>query len=238
MRKITKNGTPECLQQFIDAQLAIEPSPINITYNDFDHKKQLRDILTEEQYGLCGYTGAAVDDRIARLQAANNRIRFSNHIEHLKCRKTCREEVRARGQEYGRVVGDDLAYSNMIAALEVKGAEAEQFGASKKGSQVLPVLPTDDDCLERFVFREGDGAIDGVDESAERSIEVLRLDHTTLRSWRSAAIAAWLDPEIVADANDLREVLRAVTEPQDGLLPEFAFVVESIPRQHLDEAHH
>ena len=58
MRRIIKNQTPECLQTFIDGQLAIEPEPVNVTYDDFRDKAELLAILTAKQFGLCGYTGA------------------------------------------------------------------------------------------------------------------------------------------------------------------------------------
>src|SRR5258708_108588 len=129
MRRIAKTNVPECLQTFIDGQLAIQPQPVNLTYGDFRHKAALQELLTREQFGLCGYTGTPVDDRISQYQPDNAGTTFRNHIEHLKCQKTCRDEVVTRGEEYGRIVADDLDYQNMIAALEVRGAEVEHFGA-------------------------------------------------------------------------------------------------------------
>lgn len=146
MRRIAKTNVPECLQTFIDGQLAIQPQPVNLTYREFPNKSALREALTNEQYGLCGYTGTPVDDRIAQYRPGNSGTSFSNHIEHLKCQQACRTEVVARGEEYGRVVADDLNYQNMIAALEVRGAEVEHFGAVAKAAQTLPVLPIHEGC--------------------------------------------------------------------------------------------
>lgn len=235
MRKISKNNAPECLQAFIDGQLAIQPEPVNLTYRDFPHKAALREALTREQYGLCGYTGTPVDDRITQFQPEAVGVSFSNHIEHLKCQKTCRDEVIARGDDYGRVVADDLNYQNMIAALEVRGAMVEHFGAVAKADQTLDLLPTMDGCEEHFVFREGDGGVDGADDAGINGISVLELNHETLRGWRLSALSAWLDPEVVQTRDDFVEVIRAATIPVAERLPEFAYVIESVAKGYINE---
>lgn len=235
MKKIAKNNTPECLQAFIDGQLAIQPDPVNLTYRDFPDKVALREALTREQYGLCGYTGTPVDDRIGKFQLEAVDFSFSNHIEHLKCQKTCRAEVIARGDEYGRVVADDLNYQNMIAALEVRGATVEHFGAVAKADQTLDLLPTMDGCEEHFVFREGDGSVKGANDAGINGISVLKLNHETLRGWRLSALSAWLDPKVVQTRDDFVEVIRAVTIPAAEQLPEFAYVIESVAKRYINE---
>jgi len=235
MRRIEKTNTPECLQAFIDGQLAIQPQPVNLTYRDFPHKPQLREALSKEQYGLCGYTGTPVDERIAQYQTNNPVASFSNHIEHLKCQQACRAEVVDRGEEYGRVVADDLSYHNIIAALEVCGAEVEHFGAVAKAAQALPILPTQEDCEERFVFREGDGSVDAMDDAAIEAIAVLSLNHDTLKSWRLAVLSTWLDPDVVQTRDDFIGVIQAVTTPLADRMPEFAFVVESVAKGYINE---
>lgn len=235
MRRLTKAGTPECLQKFIDDQLAILPQPINLTYGDFREKAELQEILTREQFGLCGYTGTPVDDRIARYQPVSLGLNFRNHIEHLKSQQACRAEVVGRGEEYGRVVADDLNYQNMIAALEVRGATVEHFGAVAKAAQPLPVLPTDQGCEERFAFREGDGSVHGLNEAATNSVSVLKLNHQTLKGWRLSALSTWLDPEIVRTRDDFVKVIEAVKVPVDQRLPEFAFVIESVAKGYFNE---
>ena len=233
MKRIVKANVPECLQAFIEGQLAIQPNPVNVTYGDFPHKATLREMLTTEQYGLCGYTGTPVDDRIAHLQPGNADTSFRNHIEHLKCQQACRAEVAQRGEEYGRVVADDLDYFNMIAALEVRGAEVEHFGAVAKAAKPLPVLPTHAGCEERFVFEEGDGSVVGLDDDARNSVAVLALNHDTLKGWRLSALSTWLDPLIVQTREDFVNVLRAVSTPRNERLPEYAFVVESVAKGYI-----
>ena len=188
MRRIGKGGTPQCLQDFIDEQVGINPEPVNLSYPNIPDKPTLLAILTSEQQGLCGYTGAPVDDRIPNLQDGYFDVRFSNHIEHLKCQQTCREEVVARGEEYGRVIGDDLEYRNMIAALDVRGARVEQFGAVKKANQLLPVLPTHEGCSNCFAFHEGDGGVEGLNANA--SVPIL-----TKVSQRACVLRFWGNDE-------------------------------------------
>ena len=233
MRKIVKNNVPDCLQTFIDSQLAIEPEPVNVTYACFPRKAELLAILTEEQFGLCGYTGAPVDERISNLTSPSGQATFRNHIEHLKCQATCRQELADSGGEYGRELCDDLNYLNMIAAIEIQGAESEHFGAVKKKNLALPVLPTQETCEECFKFREMDGGIEGLNEDAKLSINVLKLDHDTLNGWRKSAIDAWLDPDVVQTREDFQKVVRAMEEPVAGKLPEYAFVIGSIAREYL-----
>jgi hypothetical protein len=233
MRRIVKNQTPECLQTFIDEQLAIIPEPVNVTYKDFRGKPNLLAVLTAEQFGLCGYTGAPVDERISNLTSPSGQATFRNHIEHLKCQAACRQELADSGGEYGRVLCDDLNYLNMIAAVEVRGAESEHFGAVKKRYLTLPVLPTQETCDEYFRFREGDGGIEGLNEDAEQSINILQLDHDTLKGWRKSAVDVWLDPEVIQTRQDFEKVVLAMEEPVEGKLPEYAFVIGSIAKEYL-----
>lgn len=233
MRRIVKSRTPECLRQFIEAQLSIEPEPVNVTYACFPGKANLLAVLTSEQFGLCGYTGAPVDERISNLASHSGQATFKSHIEHLKSQATCKQELTESGGEFGKDLCDDLNYLNMIAAVEVRGAESEHFGAVKKKSLVLPVLPTQEQCDEWFKFHEANGGIEGLNTAAEQSIGVLKLDHDTLKGWRKSAIDVWLDPQIIQTREDLEEVVRAMDEPVEGKLPEFAFVIESIAREYM-----
>lgn len=232
MRRIVKSQTPYCLQLFIDGQLAI-PEPVNVNYKNFRAKADLLAILTTEQFGLCGYTGAPVDERISNLESPTGQATFRNHIEHLKCQAACQKELADCGGEYGRDLCGDLNYFNMIAAVEVRGAENEHFGAIAKKDLPLPVLPTQERCDEYFKFHEVDGGIKGLNNDATQGISVLRLDHDTLNGWRKSAIDAWLDPEVIQTRQDFEEVAKAMKQPVDGRLPEYAFVIESITKEYL-----
>lgn len=233
MKYILKTEVPACLRDWIIAQLGMEV-PVNVTYGAFPCNKQLLRELTNEQFGLCGYTGAPVDKgRVSGLKSSTDSPgSFGNHIEHLKSQAACKQEVRSAGQTYGSVLGDDLNYHNMIAALEVKGSEDEQFGAVIKKSKSLPVLPTSSQCHDHFGYRE-DGGVDGRTEAGSTAISILKLDHPTLCGWRQNAIDVWLDEEILQTREDVAAVISAIQTVVDDRLPEFSFVIEAIALRYL-----
>ncbi len=236
MKRIQKSIPPPCLTEFIRQQQAIEPTPVNLTYGNLPRKAELLAQLTAEQFGLCGYTGAPVDDRrIANLNGPAVGVRFCNHVEHVKPQNVCKSELVATGGVPGRDLCEDLAYDNVIAALAVNGSEAEHFGAVLNTNGPPAVTPLEP-CEGRFRFREADGVVEGLDGAAKNCVDYLRLNHETLKGWRLRALQTWLAPEVVATAADLRGVMSAVTEPVDGTLPEFAYVVEAVVRGYLDEA--
>ena len=227
MRKIEKQpDAPECLSGFVEIQLQSGPPVVNLWYRSFQkpRKPEFLKILTDEQFGLCGYTGAPVDERIGDLTLGETGIKISNHIEHLKCQEQCRKELEEQGMVYGCDLGDDLSYFNMIAALEIRGAEDEQFGAVFKDNNHLPVWPTHDGCEARFRFRESDGGVEGLDAEAITSVDVLRLNHDTLMGWRRAAIDTFLDPAVVISREDFEAVLAAVETPRVGDSQSFRFL--------------
>lgn len=236
MRKIEKQAyMPECLREFIELQQETGPPIVNLSYPNFQNprKRQLQDFLTQEQFGICGYTGAPLDERIVNLDGPRSEIAYTNHIEHLKCQEACKAELEAAGGEYGCDLCEDLAYHNMIAALEIRGMEEEHFGAVYKRNNELRIWPTHDGCEERFLFQEADGAVSGLDPDAASSVGVLHLNHDTLKGWRKAAIDSFLDPEVISTRDDLEAVLRVVEGPTDGKLPEFSFAIASVARQYL-----
>jgi hypothetical protein len=234
MMFIAKGDVPTCLQDWINEQLAME-EVVNVTYAQFPSKKQLLGELTDEQFGLCGYTGAPIDEvRVSGLKnSTTSQASFQNHIEHLKSQAVCKQEARTAGLTYGRVLGDDLNYHNMIAALEVKGSEGEQFGAVIKKDKILPILPTVPECHDHFIYRE-DGGIDGRTEAGSEAISLLRIDHPTLCGWRVSAIDEWLADDILQSREDILEVIGALRMAIDGKLPEFSFVIEAVASRYLD----
>lgn len=235
MRKIKKDPTePFCLTEFIQAQLSIDPV-VNLTYDDFGNpnRRSFREHLTNEQYGICGYTGVPVDERLCNFSPSKPDVRYTNHIEHLKCQATCKEEVIASGEEYGHVLGDDLNYHNMIAALEIRGSKQEHFGAVLKKNKHLPIWPTHVNCDEKFTFQEDDGLCVGLTSEAIDSEKILKLNHDTLKGWRKSAIDAWLDPTVITTCEDYALIVAKTETPEAGKLPEFAYVINAIARTYL-----
>jgi len=231
MRWIVKSDRPpEAIRIFLEENL---PIAVNLDYDSgFNRKKELRQELVEEQGGLCGYTGVAIDERLSSRSPIEDGLRFSALNEHLKPQSICRQELRSRGLEPSRDLGEDLDPRNLIAALEVKGAKGarrEIFGAAARpANTLLPVLPTQPDCETRFRYLP-DGRIEGRDPEACTTISMLRLNHTTLTGWRSAAWDVFSEMYLATTNLDLAARLRsALSEMHGKRLPEFGFVIESV----------
>ncbi len=129
-------------------------------------------------------------------------------------------------------LGEDMDHRNMVAALEVKGSRAEQFGASARTNDPLLVLPTQPDCESRFAFSES-GRVRGLDPDDVDTIVRLRLNHTTLEGWRKVAMETFLDPIVVTSRQDLEIIVAAMDEPANGQLAEFSFCIKSVANQLL-----
>ena len=241
MRHIAKQPTPPpSLAGFLQVQL---PVGVNLDYDQgFTRKPQLRRELVAEQFGLCGYTGAPIDERLASLAPISStgtgqtlpRVSFEAHTEHLKPQSTCRQELVARGKRPGIDLGEDMDHRNMIAALLVKGAEREQFGAAVRGDTPVPVWPTHPGCDRRFRYHRN-GGVEGRDSGAKETVEVLKLHHGTLCGWRQAALDVFLDPSVVVTHEDLRELISRIDQPRNGKLAEYSFVVRSVAVAMLGE---
>ncbi|MEZ5385463.1 MAG: hypothetical protein R3F13_08110 [Prosthecobacter sp.] len=241
MRWIQKQaGQPSCITEFVCNQMAARGDwqQFRVDYPAFTRGRNLLQLLMEEQHGLCAYTGAGID--VGRLPGHRPRNQvpprhdywFKAHIEHLKSQRQCREEHESAGKVVGRDVGEDMDYRNMVAAIEVAGTTAEHFGASVRGDQPLSVIPTRQECEEAFYFFE-DGQVRGKHQDAEEAIRVLHLDHATLNRWRGAAIDLFLPERENTPAAELQTILDAVTQPANGQLPEFAFVIAQLARDYL-----
>lgn len=224
MRHLPKaSQPPPSLAEFIANQL---PVGVNLTYDSgFSRKPQLRAELVAEQFGLCGYTGVALDDRLAARQQPAPQ--FTPHIEHLKPQSQCRSELEATGAVWGSIPGEDLDYHNLIAALHVSGARSEKFGAAYRQNRPLPVWPTHADCESRFTYHL-DGRVSGRDSDATQTSELLNLNHPTLKAWRQAALDGYYSPDYELTRAELTTLIAMLNVPEQGRLREFSFVLKSV----------
>ena len=162
MRYIAKPAESEaaaCIRGFVESQRAgraegIPWEELRLDYGSFSRAPQLRNLLIQEQKGLCAYTGVGVDDRLVERVPQREGHSFKPHIEHLKSQHQCRAELEANGGIVGRDLGEDLAYANMVAALEVSGTANEHFGAVCRGDLSLPIIPTNPACSSAFIYVE------------------------------------------------------------------------------------
>lgn len=239
MRYIQKPADePAAIREYVEAQ---SPLGHGLDYKTFSQTASPRGgsrggelcrNLVEQQYGLCAYTGAGIDERLGKLSDPSKKLKFKVHNEHLKAQSVCKDEVKAAGKVYGEVVGDDMAHWNMVAALLVAGAggktkviKSELFGAAHRENDPVPVLPTDPTCESRFVFDtlgEVAAAASG-DAAAEKTIGVLNLNHQTLAGWRETAIDVFT--EIITSRADAEMVIQKTTVPENGRLPEYCFAI-------------
>src|SRR5437879_712258 len=109
MRWIDKSGPPPtALEEFLNIQ---RPVGLNLDYDSFTRKPQLRRELIAQQMGLCALTGVAIDDRLGQVALdgyvtsdSGARLRIKAHNAHLKPQSVCKREMISRGEEPGRVV--------------------------------------------------------------------------------------------------------------------------------------
>jgi hypothetical protein len=224
MRYIEKSDLPpDSIREWLEVQL---PVGLNLDYGSFNDKPRLRSELIAEQFGLCAYTGAPIDERLEGYRELEKNLAFQPHIEHVKPRSVCQAELEARGGVYGCQVCEDLDHRNLVAALEVRRnppSRAEIFGAAAHGNEILPVTPTQRDCEERFHFDE-QGGIGGLDGEAKQTIRLLKLEHATLAAWRRGAIAGFFSADERLTREEIEQRVQVLTIPFNGKLPEFSWL--------------
>ncbi len=194
---------------------------------------QLCDELTQQQFGLCAYTGAGIDERLGPLADPNAKLKFARHNEHLKPQSDCRKQLIATGKQPGLDLGEDMDHRNIVAALLVSGgggrvAKDQLFGAAHRENHPVPLLPTDLSCEARFSFDlQGFVSTTNInDSSAAATIKVLNLESGILRGWREQAIRVWF--EAIETADDARLILERMTNPTAGQLPEYCFAISQV----------
>jgi hypothetical protein len=215
-------------------------SPFAVDYAHFTRSPELLRLLAEEQKGLCAYTGVGLDHRLAQRRPRNQRPArtdywFTPHIEHVKSEQQCREELVARGGVVGRDPGEDISYSNMVAALMVSGTLDEHFGAAYRGTKPVPMPPTNPASATAFLYGEN-GEILGLSEPAQTTVANLKLDHPTLINWRTGAIRGFLPRGSQTPRADLETIIERVEDESTPILDEFSFVISQIARFYLSIA--
>lgn len=231
MRYIHKSiESPDSIRAWREVQ---EHLKVNLDYPSFTRKPQLRAELIAEQFGLCAYTGAPIDERLGGLNDEN--LAFQAHIEHVKPRSICQKELVERGGAYGCDLCEDMDHRNLVAALEVKRkppAKGEVFGATARENESLPVTPLQSNCELRFQFN-AIGGIAGVDAEATQTIELLKLNHATLVGWRRGAIVAFFPPGEVLTREEVERRISVLIAPAQGVLAEFSFCLAGYARSLL-----
>lgn len=253
MRYIAKPAEePVAIREYVAAQTPVEhgldyPTFASTRSPNPPHRTrggELCQELVAQQFGLCAYTGAGIDERLGQLGDPAKKLKFKVHNEHLKPQSKCKEEIEAQGLVYGTVVGEDVDHRNIVAALLVEGAggkikvnKADLFGAAHRENHRVPVLPTEPACENRFTYHPEDGGISATDQGdadAQESIRVLNLTDSTLSGWRLNAIDTF--SEIITTRQDAELIIQRTTIPQYGRLPEYCFAIRQVAQLYLDLA--
>lgn len=250
MRCITKShNIPSSIRDYLAAQQAVGHG---FSYRTFSQTSipgmggtrghQLCEQLTDEQFGLCAYTGAGIDKRLGTAPAPGINLKFSAHNEHLKPQSVCKQELITAGKTVDEDLGEDMDPKNIVAALLVSGdgktkiAPEDRFGAAHRENDPVPVKPTDPDCEGRFRF-DGQGrveAADPTDANAQQTIRVLNLTHGTLSGWREQAINLFI--EAIESKEDAELIIQKTTVPEDGRLPEYCFAIRQVVQEMINLA--
>jgi len=234
--KPADSAAKACIDGFVAVQNAGRAAGtpwtvLGLDYGSFTRTSQLRPLLIAEQKGLCAYTGVGLNN-LASRNPQNQDYWFKPHIEHLKSQHQCKLELEARGGVYGKDLGEDLAYANLVAAIEVVGAASEHFGAAYRGNRPLPIVPTNPACSAAF-FYTATGDVFGNSADADTTISHLKLDHETLNEWRSGAVDGLLPLGVDTPRDTLEFLIEVLEDETRPSLPEFSFVVAQVARAYL-----
>jgi uncharacterized protein (TIGR02646 family) len=204
MRYIQKQNPPRLFTEWIQKN----KHDINFGYNllrkDTEVIQSLSDILLKEQYYLCAYTGLRLDD--------------SNfHIEHLKPQQHCER-------------GEDVDYKNLVACYPGPNRTNKlPYGAHKKDNWPSPeeerifITPLNPVCESKFQFTK-DGKVNGVDYSANMTIEKLALNHYELENLRKSS----LTPLLKLKRDEAAKRLSKMYIPSNGKLEDFCFAKKQV----------
>ena len=219
MKYIQKTGCPHSYSKWCTE--VAEPNNYDWSEVRSVQKNPILEAMIADQGGLCAYTMHRID---------NN----SSHVEHIKPRSRCRQDLR----------GSDLDYTNLVACFprdDVKGQP--RYGARLKdcwwendGAEfVSPLQPT---CEQVFRFKLN-GEIEAVNNRTEAitTIAVLGLDHRSLTEERKRVIEVFIygptgdDPMSYADAQRARNSI--CNRNGDSLFYVFCVAIRAALEEHM-----
>jgi len=196
MRFIVKAGEPESFRVW----KALENEDWIPSFDDLSNpeKRDVYAALIKEQKGICSYCERELEGK-------------DYHLEHLN--------PQAAND------GDDLDFNNFLCSCLNKTAKGDPLHCGQeKGNEILPIHPLQPDCQQQFTFT-GDGKINGVDEVANNTIEILALDLGKLNDLRENALAPFLDPTLTVQ--ELGDFVKKYMEDREKSNP-FLSAVEHV----------
>lgn len=179
----------------------------------------LKNRMFADQGGICCYCGC--------------RLEYPNHPQYIVEHVFPKEHDRTKAGEY----------DNMLLSCRPSSEEEEKRKAAakkerrmffhcdkSKESKVLGHTPLQKDCQDFFRYDEF-GGVDGLNETAQKDVEVLNLGCDWLRTRRMAAInGEILDEEgKLLDDEQLRHRLESIMlRNKDGQYAEYCFVIYNV----------
>ena len=188
------------------------------TWENFQkpEKIDVLDSLLQEQGFICCYCGQRID-------------RKYSHIEHFKPRHPH--------------VALSLDYSNLLSSCPGHGKDdpdksPQEFCGHHKKDKELPISPLDKDCGTNFRY-SGSGEVFSNSESlscpVKETIEILALNHSTIRRAREEAIEGILQDIDTFSDDDLRKLMSSYNQPDaTGKLEEFCNVIIHVLKQYIN----
>ena len=205
MKYIEKRKPPESLERYKETAGAnFDDLPSNV-------KSELKQQLADEQGDICCYCG--------------KRISPDHHsvIEHLL----------PKGDK--RYTHLQLVYTNLVCSCD--GGEQERTGRpkrekklfpshcdNKKNDSIIPVTPLDENVESLFSY-DDEGHIYGRTTDAQKTIEILNLDCSTIVHRRKAAFEAHSSLDSASDIEWASEIARLKGRNKDNQYEEYCFAV-------------
>jgi len=162
-------------------------------------KKNFHKFLIDEQKSICCYCEQKI-------------IIDESHLEHLLAQNL---------DTYSEYL---FEYNNLLCSCQRKLEKGEpRHCGNSKGSHILPITPLESNCETKFTYTE-DGYIDGINDDAKKTIEILQLDIDNLNNLRANAIEPFLiDPITLEEITeeDRKHFVQDYLQTQNATLNEF-----------------
>jgi uncharacterized protein (TIGR02646 family) len=222
MKRIIKAGQPAAYTQWRN-RMKGQPNERYPVPNP--PREDLVNTLLSEQGFLCGYTMRRIDEE-------------TFHIEHIKPEWVCREELK----------GSDLDYENMIACFPKKTERNKtnySYGAIYKDrwwedNGLQFISPLNPNCETQFNCNLK-GEIIHTSNNAKKTIEVLKLDHSSLTEDRKRSIETFIYGPKGDDPININKTKQAIediiSKSKSGEFIEFCIAIRHALQLHLNNLH-
>lgn len=225
MKAILKGEEPRELLSWKQTNQNL-PQNLNYRSGNFPHEAVRRALLLE-QFHICAYTMKSLKSR-TQCEAEGHDTSYSCHIEHLL--------PQAR-----KIDSETIDFQNMLACFPPSrsntacsyGAHIKKDFDSAKNAFVSPLNKATESHF-RF-FR--DGRIEGLTLEGKNTVDVLCLNHPSLKADRAAVIKGRLEPKPgkLLTAAAARRLAKEIREPDaHHRLAAFCVAISQVALEHAE----